>query len=152
MSRLRTIGRKLKSILVVGLIFFSGVIIGGMVSGTATLRDVTTKAFGSGPAPVRKLLIQHAKDGLRLDEDQQQLFTQIITETGAELNATTKPVQPQIAEILVRSELRLRQVLRQEQTARFDRWAKQAREQWSTALSENPSTLAKDASPPALEK
>lgn len=152
MSRLRTIGRKLKSILVVGLIFFSGVIIGGMVSSSATLRDVTTKAFGSGPAPVRKLLIQHAKDGLQLDEDQQQLFTQILTETGAELNAATKPAQPQLAEILTRSELRLRQVLRQDQTSRFDRWAKQARKHWSTALSEQPAALAKDASQPALEK
>ena len=146
MSRLRTIGRKLKSIFIVGLIFFSGVIIGGMVSGTATLRDVTTKAFGSGPAPVRKLLIQHAKDGLQLDEDQQHLFTQILTETGAELNAATKPVQPRLAEILTRTELRLRQVLRQDQTPRFDRWAKQAREHWSTGLAEQPTT------PAALEK
>lgn len=146
MSRLRTIGRKLKSIFVVGLIFSSGVVIGGMLSGSATLRDVTTKAFGAGPAPVRKLLVQHAKDGLQLDEDQQQLFTQILTETGAELNAATKPVQPQVTEIFNRAELRLRQVLRQDQTPRFDRWAKQAREHWSTGLAEQP-TLEKDARP-----
>ena len=131
MSRLRTIGRKLKSLFAVALIFFSGVFIGGILSASATLREVTTKAFGSGPAPVRKLLIQHAKDGIGLDVDQQQLFSQILTDTGGELNAATKPVHPQVAEILNRTDLRLRQVLRQDQTVRFDRWVKQARERWA---------------------
>ena len=128
--------RKLKSIFIVGLIFFSGVIVGSGLSGTAALRDVTTKAFGSGPGPVRKLLVQHAKDGLRLDEDQQQLFAQILTETGGELDAATKPVQPQIAAVLDRTELRLRQVLRLEQVARFDAWMKNARERWASTASE----------------
>ncbi len=133
MGFLRTVGRKMKSVFVVGLIFFSGVIVGGALSSSATLRDVTGKAFGSGPAPIRKLLVQHAKDGLRLDEDQEHLFWQILTETGGELDAATKPVQPQIAQILDRAEMRLRQVLRAEQTERFDRWLKNARERWSAA-------------------
>ena len=134
--------RKLKSIFIVGLIFFSGVIVGGALSSSATLRDVTTKAFGSGPGPVRKLLVQHAKDGLRLDEDQQQLFAQILTETGGELDAATKPVQPQIATILDRAELRLRQVLRPEQVGRFDGWMKTARQRWAVAFTEG--AVAKD--------
>ena len=133
MGFLRTVGRKLKSVFVVGLIFFSGVIVGGVVSSSAVLKQVTTNAFASGPAPIRKLLVQHAKDGLRLDEDQEHLFWQILTETGGELDAATKPVQPQIAQILDRAEMRLRQVIRAEQTERFDRWIKNARDRWSTA-------------------
>ncbi len=128
--------RKLKSIFIVGLIFFSGVIVGGALSSSATLRDVTTKAFGSGPGTVRKLLVQHAKDGLQLDEDQHQLFAQILTETGGELDAATKSVQPQIAAVLDRTELRLRQVLRPEQVGRFDGWMKTARERWARSASE----------------
>ena len=131
MGFLRTVGRKLKSVFVVGLIFFSGVIVGGALSSSAMLKDVTTKAYASGPAPIRKLLVQHAKDGLRLDEDQEHLFWQILTETGGELDVATKPVQPQVAQILDRAEMRLRQVLRAEQTERFDRWMKNARERWS---------------------
>lgn len=147
MSRLRTIGRKLKSLFAVGLIFFSGVFIGGIVSGSAMLRETTTNAFGNGPAPVRKLLIQHAKDGIGLDGDQQQLFSQILSETGIEINAVTKPVQPQVAAILAHSELRLRQVLRQEQTARFDRWMAHARERWATGIAEAPEAVAQQAKP-----
>ncbi len=142
MSHLRIIWGKFKSVLAVGLIFFSGVFVGGVISGTSTLRDVTTKAFGSGPGPIRKLLVQHAKDGLGLDDDQQQLFTQIITETGSELNAATKAVQPQIGEIFTRAELRLRQVLRQDQQARFEHWAEQARTRWGTAFSESSAEVA----------
>ena len=137
MGRLQTIGRKLKSVFVVGLIFFSGVVVGGILSGAAVMRDITTKAFGgSGPSQVRKLLVQHAKDGLGLDEDQQKLFTQILNETGQELNVATKPAQPQIVQILDRTELRLRNVLRTEQTARFDGWAKKARERWAASANE----------------
>ena len=136
MGRLHTIGRKLKSVFVVGLIFFSGIIVGGMIAASTVMKDITSKAFGAGPAPVRKLLVQHAKDGLGLDEDQQQLFTQILSETGADLNKASKPVQPQVGEILDRCELRLRTVLKSEQTSRFDAWAKQARERWAAALAD----------------
>jgi hypothetical protein len=137
MGSLQTIGRKLKSAFVVGLIFFSGVVVGGIISGAAVMKDITTKAFGSGPGPVRKLLVQHAKDGLGLDDDQQHLFWQIITETGGELGAATKPVQPRINEIMARSELRLRAVLTPEQKPRFDRWTKQVRERWGSALNDS---------------
>ena len=128
--------RKIKSILAVGLIFFSGIVVGSMISASTMLHEITTKAFGSGPVPVRNLLVQHAKDGLRLDDDQQYLFTQVLTETGAELNAATKPVQPQLGEILTRAELRLRQVLRADQQLRFDAWVEQARTRWGASIPE----------------
>lgn len=146
MISLRAIGRKLKSVVVVGLIFLSGVIVGGMISGTTVLRDVTEKTFAGGPVQLRKLLIQHAKDGLHLDEDQQHLFWQILTETGAELNVAAKPVQSQISPILDRAELRLRQVLHAEQTARFDRWVKAARERWAASLADAAHEPLEDAS------
>ncbi len=146
MISLRAIGRKLKSVVVVGLIFFSGVIVGGMISGSTVLRDVTDNAFGSGPAPVRKLLVQRAKYGLHLDEDQQHLFWQILTETGAELNVAAKPVQPHINQILDRAELRLRQVLHAEQTPRFDRWVKAARERWAASVADAAQEPLEDAS------
>ena len=136
MGRLHTIGRKLKSVFVVGLIFFSGVVVGAILSGAAVMKDITSKAFGEGPVSARRLLFQQAKDGLELDGDQQKLFTQILNETGVELNATTKPVQPQISQIMERAELRLRAVLRREQTGRFDAWTKKAGERWVAALAD----------------
>lgn len=130
MSAIRSIARKLKSIVIVGLIFFSGVIVGGILSGAAVVRDVTTNAYAAGPGPMRRLLVQHAREGLQLDEDQKHLFWVILTDAGAEVNSATASVQPELIRILDRAERRLREVLRPEQTDRFDRWMKSARDKW----------------------
>jgi Spy/CpxP family protein refolding chaperone len=127
MSAIRNIARKVKSIFIVALIFFSGVIVGGIIAGAAVVRDVTAKAYAHGPGSMRSLLVQHAKEGLSLDEDQKHLFWNILTETGAELNTATTSVQPELARILDHSERRLREVLRPEQTERFDRWMESRR-------------------------
>jgi hypothetical protein len=134
MSAIRSIARKLKSVVIVGLIFFSGVIVGGILSGAAVVRDVTTNAYASGPAPIRRLLVQHAREGLQLDDDQKHLFWAILTETGKEAHAATASVQPDLIRILDRAESRLREVLRPDQTDRFDRWMKSARDKWRAGL------------------
>ncbi len=134
MSAFRNLARRLKSVFIVGLIFFSGVIVGGIISGAAVVRDVTTKAYASGPGSMRSLLVRHAKEGLSLDEDQRHLFWNILAETGAELDSATVSVQPELVRILDHSERRLREVLRPDQTDRFDRWMKSARSKWSTGL------------------
>ena len=134
MSAIRSIARKLKSVVIVGLIFFSGVIVGGILSGAAVVRDVTTNAYAAGPGPIRRLLVQHAREGLQLDDDQKHLFWGILTETGAEVNIATASVPPELVRILDRAESRLREVLRPEQTDRFDRWMKSARDKWRTGL------------------
>lgn len=134
MSAIRSIARKLKSVVIVGLIFFSGVLVGGILSGAAVVRDVTTNAYAAGPAPIRRLLVQHAREGLQLDDDQKHLFWAILTETGKEVHAATAPVQPDLVRILDRAESRLREVLRPDQTDRFDRWMKSARDKWRAGL------------------
>lgn len=135
MSAFRTVVRKLKSVVVVGLIFFSGVIVGGILSGAAVVRDVREAAYASGPGSVRRLLVQHAQEGLKLDEDQKHLFWVILTETGTEMNTATTAVQPELIRIVDRAERRLREVLRPDQTDRFDRWMKSAREKWRDGFS-----------------
>jgi gas vesicle protein len=126
--------KRLKGILIVAAIFFSGLFIGAVVGGSAALVDVVNKTLRGGPLNVRRVLVQRAKHDLRLDEDQLHQFWQILTETGGELRDVVKPVRPQIDAALDRSAERLRAVLRPEQRPKFDKALMDAHARWQAAL------------------
>jgi predicted metal-dependent phosphoesterase TrpH len=144
--------KRLKSILSVLLIFFSGLIVGGIIAAGATVHDVVSKTFRDGPQSVRRVLLQRAKHDLKLDEDQAHQFWQIFNETGAELREVIKPVQPEVQSTLQRAELRLRAVLKPHQAAPFDSFMKAARARWSAAM-QSPAALEANAitAPPPLQ-
>jgi hypothetical protein len=127
--------KRLKSILTVLLIFGSGLVVGAIVGGAATLHDFVNRTFRDGPVNIRKVLVQRAKHDLHLDEDQAHQFWQILTETGLELHKVSEPVRPEIDSCLARAEMRLRAVLKSSQQPAFDSFMKAARARWSTALS-----------------
>jgi hypothetical protein len=133
--------KRFKGILIVVSIFFCGMVVGGIIGGSAALVDFVNKTFRGGPPNVRRILVQRAKHDLQLDEDQNHQFWQILTETGMELRDATKPVRPQIDAVLLRSTGRLRAVLRPSQQPRFDHFVKDAEARWRAALG--------DAAPPA---
>ena len=126
--------KRFRSILIVVLIFLSGVFVGAMVGGTAALMDVVNRTFRGGPPNIRKLLIQRAKHDLKLDEDQNHQFWQILNDAGAELRDATKPVRPQIDAVLEKAAQRMREVLRESQRPRFDSFVKESRARWLEAV------------------
>ena len=138
--------KRLRSILIVGLIFLSGAFVGAMLGGTAALMDLVNKTFLGGPPNIRKLLVQRAKHDLKLDEDQNHQFWVIINDAGAELRDATKPVRPQIEAALEKATQRMREVLRPSQQPRFDSFTKNSRKRWLEAMGENP-TLGEKAAP-----
>ena len=129
--------KRLKGILIVVVIFLSGVFVGAMLGGTAALMDLVNKTFRGGPPNIRKLLIQRAKHDLKLDEDQNHQFWQILNETGAELRDTVKPVRPQIDVVLEKAVQRMREVLRESQRPRFDGFARESRKRWLEAMGDS---------------
>ena len=137
--------KRLKGILIVVLIFLCGVFVGAMVGGTAALMDLVNKTFRGGPPNIRKLLIQRAKHDLKLDEDQNHQFWQIINEAGAELRDAMKPVRPQIDTVLEKATQRMREVLRESQRPRFDSFAKESRKRWLEAMGDIPTIEEKPA-------
>ena len=140
--------KRLKSILIVALIFLCGVFVGAMVGGTATLMDLVNKTFRGGPPNIRKLLIQRAKHDLKLDEDQNHQFWQILNDAGAELRDAAKPVRPQIDAVLEKATQRMREVLRESQRPRFDSFAKESRKRWLEAMGDiKPNAPKHDQSP-----
>ena len=138
--------KRLKGIIIVTVIFFSGMFVGTIVGGSAALLDVVNKTFRGGPLNVRRILVQRAKHDLRLDEDQGHQFWQILNETGTDLRDATKPVRPQIDAALTRSAERLRAVLRPDQRPRFDSMLKEANTRWQAAMSD-PAAKQTEATP-----
>ena len=124
----------LRGILIVVLIFLSGAFVGAMVGGTAALMDLVNKAARGGPPNIRKLLIQRAKHDLKLDEDQNHQFWQILNDAGTELRDATKPVRPQMDAALEKASQRMREVLRESQRPRFDSFVKESRKRWLEAM------------------
>ena len=140
--------KRLKGILIVVVIFFSGRFVGTIVGGSAALLDVVSKTFRVGPPNVRRILVQRAKHDLRLDEDQGHQFWQILSETGVELRDATNPVRSQIDAVLARSAERLRAVLRPDQRPRFDNLLKEANTRWQAAMSDPAPSPAEPATKP----
>ena len=126
--------KRLKSILIVVLIFVSGLIVGGIMGIGATMHDFVNKTFRDGPPHVRRVLLQRAKHDLKLDEDQAHQFWEIFNETGRELRSDLEPALPRLQSTLDRAELRLRNVLRESQSPPFDRFINTAKERWHAAL------------------
>jgi hypothetical protein len=130
--------KRLKSILIV---FMSGLVVGGIMGIGATMHDFVNKTFRDGPVNVRRVLLQRAKQDLKLDDDQAHQFWEIFNETGSELKEGVAPVMSHLQATLLRAELRLRNVLRESQKPRFDSFMKTARERWQAALA-NPENAA----------
>jgi hypothetical protein len=126
--------KRLKSILIVLLIFVSGVVVGGIMGIGATMHDLVNKTFRDGPPNVRRVLMQRAKHDLKLDEDQAHQFWEIFNETGQEMRDVLAPVLPQLESTLLRAEQRLRNVLRDSQKAPFDSFTKAAKTKWTHAF------------------
>ena len=141
--------KRLKSILIVALIFLSGAFVGAMVGGTAALMDVVNKTFRGGPPNIRKLLIQRAKHDLKLDEDQNHQFWAILNDAGTELRDAVKPVRPQIDAALEKAAQRMREVLQPWQRTNFDKFAKEAGKRWLEAMGDIQPDTAKPDHPPA---
>ena len=126
--------KRLKSILIVVLIFMSGVIVGGIMGMGATMHDFVNKTFRDGPVNIRRVLLQRAKHDLNLDDDQAHQFWEIFNETGAELKVGIAPVISNLQATLARGESRLRNVLKESQKPRFESFMKTAKERWQVVL------------------
>jgi hypothetical protein len=139
--------KRIKSIFVVIAIFVSGLIVGGMLAGTAAMNKLVNDIIRD-PVNLRRLLVKHAKHELRLDEDQTHQLWQILNETGTDLNKATEPVRPQIEQAITKAELRVLAVLKEHQKPEFERFMKTAKGRWEAAITGiEPAELKGDAKP-----
>lgn len=126
--------KRIKSICIVLLIFFSGVVVGGIMGGGAVMHDYVNKTFRDGPPAIRKVLLQRAKTDLKLDEDQSHQFWQVLNDTGAELRKVIEPVRPELESTLARADLRFRAILKPHQLPNFENFVAAAKKRWTQAM------------------
>ncbi len=121
---------RFRSILGVLAIFVLGVFAGAILA-FVVMEAVQRKAFveGGGKA-VAEITARRVAWRLGADKSQRAQIRQILLETGQDLTALRRKVTPELREIFVRAEGKLRAVLRPEQQEEFDKLAVQLRQTW----------------------
>ena len=121
--------KRLRGLVGVFLIFFFGVIVGAaMTSGTIwkEMHDV----IEGGPDAVVAKFSDRLKKELKLDDAQEQMLMQIVTETRIKLRVLRAEKQPQVTEAIAEAEQKVRAILKAEQQKKFDEIAAKTRAKW----------------------
>jgi hypothetical protein len=141
--------KRLRGCLGILLIFGLGLVVGGFIGFAGGWLALFHKVTKGGPAAVREVLYQRARDDLKLDYEQKEEIRAILKESSKELDEITASVRPAVERALARAEDRVRALLKPEQKAKFDSFIKEVRRKWSVLLTvEKPSELVPDASKP----
>ncbi len=113
--------KRWKSIAGVLAVFFLGVLAGAAAMHRVDRHGLEALLSGKGGA-MTDLIVRRFSRSLDLDRSQREQVRAIVAETHKEIVEIRKPVQPRIDEAIARSRARVREILRPDQQAKFDRW------------------------------
>ena len=122
--------KRLRGFAGVFLIFFFGVVVGAALTGGTIWKEMRDVMEG-GPDAVVAKYSDRVKKELKLDDAQEQMFAQIVTETRIKLRELRAEKQPQVTETIADAERKLRAILNEQQQKKFDQIAANARAKWS---------------------
>ncbi len=112
--------KRWKAIAGVLLVFATGMAAGALL--TQRYHQGRMERILSGrPGAAADIVVRRLSRSLDLDTAQRERVRTIVTETRREMEEIRKPFRPRIEEALDRSRARIREVLRPDQQARFDR-------------------------------
>jgi hypothetical protein len=118
--------KKFRGCLSVFAIFMFGVIVGVVIT-TGVIREKVYHLVERGPDSVVDVVVNHLKDNLKLDSEQQEMLHQIALETKIQLATIRQQTQPQVTRTLDDATVRVRAILNPEQARKFDEIIKRAR-------------------------
>jgi hypothetical protein len=121
--------KRFKGCLGVFLIFFLGVIVGGILASGAIYAKVWELIEG-GPDRVAEFTIKRLNDELKLDEVQRREFTRIADRTRLRLRAVRYAHQSEVETVLDESDRDLRAILNPRQQAKLTELMKRFRDRW----------------------
>ncbi len=118
--------KKFRGCLSVFAIFMFGVIVGVVIT-TGVIREKVYHLVERGPDSVVDVVVNHLKDNLKLDSEQQEMIHQIALETKIQLATIRQQTQPQVTKTLDDATVRVRAILNPDQARKFDEIIKRAR-------------------------
>ena len=108
-----------KSILLLVLVFFAGVV-AGVVGTRAFIRHAVQQAIAH-PEKVQSLLEQHLTRKLQLDDGQQAKLHGILTESRTQMRGLRQNFQPQAAAVFRQADEKISALLTPEQQVRYEK-------------------------------
>ena len=127
--------KNFKSILLLALVFFAGVVI-GVVATRSVVRHVVRDAI-LHPEKVQAVMERNLTRRLRLDNEQQAELQQILSDAHGQLKDLRRQSRPQLAEIFSNANGQIIAILTPEQQARFEK-LKQENHPLLQMLQQNP--------------
>ena len=121
--------KRLRGFAGVFLIFFFGLIVGAALTGGTIWKEMRDVIEG-GPDAVVAKFSDRLKKELKLDDAQEHMLAQIVTETRIKLRVLRAEKQPQVTETILDAEQKLRAILNAEQQKKFGEIAAKMREKW----------------------
>jgi Spy/CpxP family protein refolding chaperone len=114
-----------KSILLLALFFFAGVV-AGVVGTRIVVRRVVQQAIAH-PEKMQSLLERNLTRKLRLDDGQQAKLHAILTDSRGQLRALREEFQPQAAAVFRGADEKISALLTPEQAARYEKLKQEER-------------------------
>ncbi|MGC2062416.1 MAG: hypothetical protein WA610_05510 [Thermodesulfovibrionales bacterium] len=111
--------RQWKTIISVLLVFGLGALSGTLVTHTI-YRQKMENIIRDEPKAMRELMVQRLNSRLHLDPAQLEQVRVIARETHAEMRPVRRQIRPQIEEVLSRSQVKIRAILRPDQQEKYD--------------------------------
>jgi hypothetical protein len=107
-------------------------VLGGLAGSITTIGLVRHRlAHGHGSQMLQDLIVRRLSWDLRLDHDQREQLRVIVAQGHEDMKVIRKQIQPQVEELLSRSEVKVRAMLRPDQQEKFDKLIAERKAQWS---------------------
>ena len=108
-----------KAIVSVLLVFLFGASAGVLVT-HKIYQQKMEKIIGDEPRTMREVIVQRLNHALDLDAAQLEQLRTIVKETRAEMKDLRKQIRPQMEEVLVRSQSKIRAILQPDQLEKYE--------------------------------
>ena len=109
-------------------------VLGGLAGSITTIGLVRHRlVHGHGSQMLENLIVRRLSWDLRLDRAQREQLRIIVAEGHEDMKVIRKQIQPQVEELLTRSEAEVRAMLRPDQVEKFDKLVAERKARWASS-------------------
>jgi hypothetical protein len=109
-------------------------VLGGLAGSITTIGLVRHRlVHGHGSQMLENLIVRRLSWDLRLDRAQREQLRVIVTQGHEDMKVIRKQIQPQVEELLTRSEAKVRAMLRPDQVEKFDKLVAERKARWASS-------------------